>query len=48
MVNDMLVFARADVMALRKIYEMLEFTLEFYFCALCTLEYTGSQCIIST
>ena len=47
-VNDMLVFIRAGIMALSKIYDTLEFALEVYFCALCTLEYIGSHCIIST
>lgn len=48
MANDMLVFIRAGIMALSKIYNTFEFTLEFYFCAVCTLEYTGCHCIIST
>ena len=47
-VNDMLVFVRADIMALSKIYDTLEFTLEIYFCAMCRLEHTGFYYIIST
>ena len=47
MVNDMLVFIRAGIMALNKIYDTLEFTLELYLCAMCTLEYIGSHYIIS-
>lgn len=30
MANDMLVFVSSDIMALTKIYDMLEFILEFY------------------
>lgn len=47
-VNDRFVFFRASIIVLSKIYDTLEFTLGFYFCALCTLEYIGSHCVIST